>query len=74
TWSSCSPDFGTQGVIDRFGQIEPRVLIACAGYRYAGKSLDLTAKLNEVLAGLPGLEQLLVVPYDRPQAQPQDYR
>ncbi|MDU3295530.1 MAG: AMP-binding protein, partial [Pseudomonas aeruginosa] len=59
TWSSCSPDFGTQGVIDRFGQIEPRVLIACAGYRYAGKSLDLTAKLNEVLAGLPGLEQLL---------------
>ncbi|CEI20339.1 hypothetical protein PAMH19_5400 [Pseudomonas aeruginosa] len=62
TWSSCSPDFGTQGVIDRFGQIEPRVLIACAGYRYAGKSLDLTAKLNEVLAGLPGLEQLLVVP------------
>lgn len=74
TWSSCSPDFGTQGVIDRFGQIEPRVLIACAGYRYAGKSLDLTARLNEVLAGLPGLEQLLVVPYDRPQAQPQDYR
>lgn len=46
TWSSCSPDFGTQGVIDRFGQIEPRVLIACAGYRYAGKSLDLTAKLK----------------------------
>ncbi|MDV3443968.1 hypothetical protein R0G64_31915, partial [Pseudomonas otitidis] len=36
TWSSCSPDFGTQGVIDRFGQIEPKVLIAAAGYHYAG--------------------------------------
>ena len=44
TWSSCSPDFGTRGVIDRFGQIEPKVLIAAAGYRYAGKSLDLTDK------------------------------
>jgi acyl-coenzyme A synthetase/AMP-(fatty) acid ligase len=37
-WSCSSPDFGTQGVIDRFGQIEPKVLITCAGYRYAGKT------------------------------------
>lgn len=73
TWSSCSPDFGTQGVIDRFGQIEPKVLIACAGYRYAGKSLDLTGKLNEILAQLPSLEQLLIVPYARAQAQPGDF-
>ncbi|MET1076728.1 MAG: acetoacetate--CoA ligase [Pseudomonas sp.] len=74
TWSSCSPDFGTQGVIDRFGQIEPRVLIACAGYRYAGKTLDLTAKLNEILERLPSLEQLLIVPYARPDARTEDYR
>ncbi|MBD9484043.1 acetoacetate--CoA ligase [Pseudomonas sp. PDM14] len=73
TWSSCSPDFGTQGVIDRFGQIEPTVLIACAGYRYAGKNLDLTAKLNEILGHLPTLKQLVVVPYSRTEAQPTDY-
>ncbi|MEL7937571.1 acetoacetate--CoA ligase [Pseudomonas delhiensis] len=72
TWSSCSPDFGTQGVIDRFGQIEPRVLIACAGYRYAGKVLDLTAKLNEILAQLPSLQELVLVPYARPEARATD--
>jgi len=73
TWSSCSPDFGTQGVIDRFGQIEPKVLIAAAGYRYAGKNLDLTAKLNEILERLPSLEQLIVVPYSNPQAKAADF-
>ena len=73
-WSSCSPDFGTQGVIDRFGQIEPKVLIAAAGYRYAGKDLDLTTKLGEILERLPSLEQLLIVPYTRLQASPEDYR
>lgn len=74
TWSSCSPDFGTQGVIDRFGQIEPKVLIACAGYRYAGKLQDLTGKLNEILEKLPSLQQLVVVPYARPEARPTDYK
>lgn len=74
TWSSCSPDFGTQGVIDRFGQIEPKVLIAAAGYRYAGKNLDLTAKLNEILERLPSLQQLLVVPYSNPETQASDFR
>jgi acetoacetyl-CoA synthetase len=69
TWSSCSPDFGTQGVIDRFGQIEPKVLIAAAGYRYAGKNLDLTDKLNEILERLPSLQQLLLVPYSNPKAR-----
>ncbi|PYC29706.1 acetoacetate--CoA ligase [Pseudomonas protegens] len=73
-WSSCSPDFGTQGVIDRFGQIEPKVLITCAGYRYAGKDIDQTAKVNEILERLPSLEQLLIVPYARPQARVEDYR
>ena len=74
SWSNCSPDFGTQGVIDRFGQIEPKVLIACAGYRYAGKVLDLTGKLNEILEKLPSLQQLVVVPYARPEARPTDYK
>ncbi|MBC9250773.1 acetoacetate-CoA ligase [Pseudomonas alcaligenes] len=74
TWSSCSPDFGTQGVIDRFGQIEPKVLIAAAGYRYAGKNLDLTPKLNEILERLPSLQQLVVVPYSNPNAQPRDFK
>ena len=74
TWSSCSPDFGTQGVIDRFGQIEPKVLIAAAGYRYAGKNLNLTGKLNEILERLPSLQQLLVVPYSNPEARPSDFQ
>ncbi len=68
-WSCSSPDFGTQGVIDRFGQIEPKVLITCAGYRYAGKDIDQTAKVNEILERLPSLQQLIVVPYARPQAR-----
>jgi acetoacetyl-CoA synthetase len=74
TWSSCSPDFGTQGVIDRFGQIEPKVLIAAAGYRYAGKNVDLTTKLNEILDRLPSLQQLVVVPYSNAQAQADDFQ
>lgn len=73
TWSSCSPDFGTQGVIDRFGQIEPKVLIATAGYRYAGKNLDTTAKLNEILERMPGLQQLIVVPYSNTHARAEDF-
>ena len=73
TWSSCSPDFGTQGVIDRFGQIEPKVLIAAAGYRYAGKNIDLRPKLNEILERLPSLAQLVVVPYSRAEAQADDF-
>ncbi|MFO7307673.1 MAG: acetoacetate--CoA ligase [Pseudomonadota bacterium] len=63
TWSSCSPDFGVQGVIDRFGQIEPKVFIAIDGYFYAGKRLDLTDKVREVVARLPSLAAVLVVPY-----------
>ncbi|KPG73183.1 acetoacetate--CoA ligase [Pseudomonas libanensis] len=73
-WSCSSPDFGTQGVIDRFGQIEPKVLITCAGYRYAGKAIDQSAKLNEILERLPSLQQLIIVPYAQPQAQVGDYR
>ncbi|MFW3894643.1 acetoacetate--CoA ligase [Pseudomonas bharatica] len=62
-WSSSSPEFGTQGIVERFGQIEPKLLLVCAGYQYAGKPLSQVDKINEVLAALPGLEHLLVVPY-----------
>ncbi|WP_073525243.1 acetoacetate--CoA ligase [Pseudomonas fluorescens] len=72
-WSCSSPDFGTQGVIDRFGQIEPKVLITCAGYHYAGKRIDQSTKLNEILERLPSLQQLIIVPYAKPEAQAGDY-
>jgi acetoacetyl-CoA synthetase len=62
-WSSCSPDFGVQGVLDRFGQIEPVVLLAVDGYYYAGKTHDCTARLAEIAAALPTLRQVVVVPY-----------
>ena len=62
-WSSCSPDFGVQGVLDRFGQIEPKVLFCADGYYYGGKEFDSQAKVREVLASLPGVQQVVVVPY-----------
>lgn len=62
-WTSCSPDFGVQGVLDRFGQIEPKVVFAVDGYVYAGKGQDVRAKVAEVAANLPKLEQLVVIPF-----------
>ncbi|MEQ9518353.1 MAG: acetoacetate--CoA ligase [Parvibaculum sp.] len=61
TWSSCSPDFGPTGVLDRFGQIEPKVLIACDGYRYNGKRLSLATNLSAVCEKLPSVEKLVIV-------------
>ncbi len=62
-WSSCSPDFGVQAVLDRFGQIAPRVLVAADGYFYAGKAHDLRQRLADIVAGLPTVEHTVVVPY-----------
>ena len=62
-WSSCSPDFGTKGVLDRFGQIAPKVLIAADGYWYAGKQIDCLERLREIVASLPSLAAVWVVPY-----------
>jgi acetoacetyl-CoA synthetase len=62
-WSSCSPDFGVQGVIDRFGQIGPRILFAADGYFYNGKTIDNLPRLREIMAQLPSVETLVVVPY-----------
>lgn len=66
-WSSCSPDFGVQGVLDRFGQIEPKVLFVCAAYHYNGKVFDCLARVRELLPQLPSVTQLVVVPYANPQ-------
>src|SRR3979411_2414911 len=52
-WSSCSPDFGVQGVLDRFGQIEPKVLIACDGYFYKGKAIDTIPRITQSVKDLP---------------------
>jgi acetoacetyl-CoA synthetase len=62
-WSSCSPDFGVQGVLDRFGQIEPKVLFAADGYWYNGKAVPVLDKVREIAARLPTLSQVVVIPY-----------
>ncbi|WP_026123197.1 acetoacetate--CoA ligase [Nocardiopsis chromatogenes] len=62
-WSSCSPDFGVRSVIDRFAQIEPKVLLTVDGYRYGGKDFDRTGTVRELRAQLPGLEHTVVLPY-----------
>ena len=61
-WSSCSPDFGVQGVLDRFGQISPAVLFTVDGYVYGGKRFDCLAKAADVARALPGLKQVVVIP------------
>jgi acetoacetyl-CoA synthetase len=62
-WSSCSPDFGVQGVLDRFGQIEPKVLFVADGYLYGGKAFDSQEKAREILAQLPSVLRCVVLPY-----------
>ena len=61
-WSSCSPDFGEQGVLDRFGQIEPKLFIASDGYFYAGKTIDVSGKIAAVVSKLPTVERAIIVP------------
>ncbi|MEM9210005.1 MAG: acetoacetate--CoA ligase [Pseudomonadota bacterium] len=63
-WSSCSPDFGVPGVLDRFGQIEPKVLITADRYHYNGKSIDCAPTASEVAAALPTVSKLIVFGYD----------
>ena len=62
-WSSCSPDFGIKGVLDRFGQIEPKVLFMANAYSYNGKTFDSIARVSEILKQLPSIEKVVVVPY-----------
>ncbi|MGD9583029.1 MAG: acetoacetate--CoA ligase [Lysobacterales bacterium] len=65
-WSSCSPDFGANGVVDRFGQIEPKILFSADAYLYGGKTFDCLDKLREIAARLPSVERIVVVPYIDP--------
>lgn len=62
-WSSCSPDFGVKGVLDRFGQIEPEVLVTCDSYFYNGKVFSVADKLREISAALPSVRQVIVIDY-----------
>ena len=62
-WSSCSPDFGVQGVFDRFGQIAPRVLFCADGYRYSGKEIDTLPTVAGIAERLTSIERVIVVPY-----------
>ncbi|HEB95683.1 MAG TPA: acetoacetate--CoA ligase [Sedimenticola thiotaurini] len=63
TWSSCSPDFGVDGVVDRFGQIGPRLLIAADGYFYNGRHFDCLEKVAAIRQRIPSLERTLIVDY-----------
>jgi acetoacetyl-CoA synthetase len=63
TWSSCSPDFGIKGVLDRFGQIKPKVLFTADGYFFKGKRLDSLERISSILKELPSIEKVVVVPY-----------
>jgi acetoacetyl-CoA synthetase len=62
-WSSCSPDFGERGILDRFGQIAPKILITCDGYYYAGKTIRMGEKVGNVLKELNSVERALVIDY-----------
>ena len=62
-WSSCSPDFGERGILDRFGQIAPKILITCDGYYYAGKTIRMGEKIGNVLKELNSVERALVIDY-----------
>ena len=66
-WSSCSPDFGIDGVLDRFGQIEPRILFTADGYCYNGKTIDCLQRMTPLLEQIPAIERLVVIPLIAPQ-------
>jgi len=62
-WSSCSPDFGIKGVLDRFQQIEPKLIFAADGYLYNGKTIDCLSKLKNILTYLPSIKKTIIVPF-----------
>jgi acetoacetyl-CoA synthetase len=63
TFTSCSPDFGVQGVLDRFGQVEPTVLFCCDGYYYNGKVIETLPRIAQIMRELPSVKRVAVVPY-----------
>ena len=62
-WTSCSQDFGTKGVLDRFGQVAPKVLVTTDGYRYGGRNIETLDRARELCAALPSVQHMVVVPY-----------
>lgn len=62
-WSSCSPDFGIKGVLDRFGQIKPKILFTANGYSFKGKKINCLTRIAEILKALPSIQTVVVVPY-----------
>ena len=62
-WSSCSPDFGIKGVLDRFKQIEPKLIFTADGYWYNGKQINCISKLKGILADLPSIEKTIIIPF-----------
>jgi len=63
TWSSCSPDFGIKGVLDRFGQIKPKVLFTANGYYFKGKKIDSLERIENILKKIDSVEKVVVIPY-----------
>ncbi len=68
TWSSCSPDFGINGVVDRMGQIQPKVLFCAPAYTYNGKTHDCLENVRGIIRAIPSIQQVVVVPYTSPHA------
>ncbi|RJQ49525.1 MAG: acetoacetate--CoA ligase, partial [Desulfobacteraceae bacterium] len=66
-WSSCSPDFGINGVLDRFGQIKPRILFTADGYAFNGKRFDSLDRIKRILQEIPSVEKVVVIPYLSPE-------
>jgi acetoacetyl-CoA synthetase len=62
-WSSCGPDFGTRGVVDRFAQLQPKVLLCVDGYQYGGKPFERRSEVEKIIAALPTLERVIYLPY-----------
>jgi acetoacetyl-CoA synthetase len=62
-WSSCSPDFGIKGVLDRFGQIQPKVLFTADGYFFKGKKIDSLDRISQILKKIPSVKTVVVIPY-----------
>jgi len=73
-WSSCSPDFGAASVVDRFAQIEPKVLLCVDGYRYNGRDFDRTETVAGLLARMPSVEHTVVLPYLAPEPELSELR
>src|SRR4029077_1333159 len=69
-WSSCAPEFGVQGVVDRFGQIDPTVLLVVDGYRYGTREIDRRAEVRAIRRGLPTLRATVALPYLHAEVMP----